>query len=177
MTARATTRVLISSDDPVLADALSSLLSAQGAVVQLGALPSVLDALRRADSPRLLILVETGTDSHALDVLRTVKAEWPNLAVLLVSTMPSVEHAAESIRRGAEDYVSVPYSEEIVRKQVTRILDAAELRDRVNSLDRLVATRYGFERIISRSRVMRAVFDRAVAAARSETPVLIVGET
>src|SRR5579864_2456746 len=102
MTARPT-RVLISSDDRVLADALSSLLSAHGAGVHVGALPSVLDALRRADSPRLLILVETGTDFHALDVLRTVKAEWPDLAVLFVSTMPSIEHAAESIRRGAED--------------------------------------------------------------------------
>jgi DNA-binding NtrC family response regulator len=177
MTSRSTTRVLISSDDRVLGDALTSLLGAHGAIVHVGTLPSVLEALRGADSLRLLILVETGTDFRALDVLRTVKAEWPNLAVLFVSALPSVEHAAESIRRGAEDFVPVPYSEELVRKEVTRILDAAELRDRVNSLDRLVATRYGFERIISRSRVMHGVFDRAVAAARSETPVLIVGET
>src|SRR5579872_923652 len=177
MTSRPPTRVLISSDDRVLGDALASLLGAHGAEVHVGSLPSVLEVLRGDDNLRLLILVETGTDFRALDVLRTVKAEWPNLAVLFVSAMPSVEHAAESIRRGAEDFVPVPYSEEIVRKEVARILDAAELRDRVNSLDRLVATRYGFEGIISRSRVMRGVFDRAVAAARSETPVLIVGET
>ena len=71
----------------------------------------------------------------------------------------------------------VPYSEEVVRKEVARILEAAELRDRVHHLDRLVATRYGFERVISRSARMQVVFDRGTAAARSDTPVLIVGET
>jgi transcriptional regulator with PAS, ATPase and Fis domain len=47
----------------------------------------------------------------------------------------------------------------------------------VESLDRLVVTRYGFGRIVSRSARMNAVLDRATAASRSDTPVLIVGET
>ena len=71
----------------------------------------------------------------------------------------------------------VPYSEELLLKEVERILEAAELRDRVESLHRLVADAYGFERIISRSSRMRPVFERARAAARSDTPVLILGET
>jgi DNA-binding NtrC family response regulator len=125
----------------------------------------------------LLIICESGLDSEALDVLQAVKELHDDLAVLLISAHPTIEHAAESIRRGAEDFIPVPYSKEIVRKEVARILEAAELRDRVENLDRLVATRYGFERIISRSACMRAVFDRANAASRSDTPVLIIGET
>jgi DNA-binding NtrC family response regulator len=124
-----------------------------------------------------LIIGESGTDFAALDLLQAIKELRPELAVLVVSTQPTVDHATESIRRGAEDFVPVPYSEEIVRKEVARILEAADLRDRVATLDRLVATRYGFERIVSRSTRMRAVFDRATAASRSDTPVLIVGET
>jgi DNA-binding NtrC family response regulator len=177
MNSRSAERVLISSDDLAVGEALASLLRAHGSTIHTGGPSSVLDALRSRDNLRLLILVETGTDFRALDVLRAVKEERPDLAVLFVSARPTIEHAAESIRRGAEDFVPVPYSEEIVCKEVTRILDAAELRDRVNTLNRLVATRYGFERIISRSKQMHGVFDRAVAGARSETPVLIVGET
>jgi transcriptional regulator with PAS, ATPase and Fis domain len=71
----------------------------------------------------------------------------------------------------------VPFSEQVLLKEVARVLEAAELRERVDNLDRLVATRYGFERIISRSMRMHAVMDRAQAAARSDTPVLILGET
>ena len=95
----------------------------------------------------------------------------------MVSAHPTIEHAAESIRRGAEDFVPVPYSEAVVRKEVARILEAAELRDRLSHIDRPIDAREGFARVISRSVRMRAVFDRANAAARSETPVLIVGET
>jgi DNA-binding NtrC family response regulator len=177
MNARPVGRILISSDDRSLADGLASLLDTYGPLLNTDGVHSIVEDIRRRDNLRLLILTETGTDSGALDLLRTVKEEWPDLAVLFVSAAPTIEHAAESIRRGAEDFVPVPYSDEIVRKEVARILDAADLRERVRSLDRLVATRYGFERIISRSSRMHSVFDRSVAAARSETPVLIVGET
>lgn len=139
--------------------------------------PSVLDAVNKHPGLRLLIICESGLDSQALDVLQAVKELHDDLAVLLISAHPTIEHAAEAIRRGAEDFVPVPYSEEIVRKEVARILEAAELRDRIKNLDRLVATRYGFERIVSRSACMGAVFDRANAASRSDTPVLIIGET
>jgi transcriptional regulator with PAS, ATPase and Fis domain len=94
-----------------------------------------------------------------------------------VSSHPSIEHATESIRRGAEDFVPIPYSADLLRKEVQRIIEAAELRDRVETLDRLVTHQYGFDRVISHSASMRPVFERATAAARNDTPVLITGET
>jgi DNA-binding NtrC family response regulator len=169
--------VLIASDDRGLNDALSRLLSEHGPVPNTDGPAKVLADLTVRDELRLLIIGETAQNFVALDLLQAAKERRPEVAVLFVSAHPTVEHAAESIRRGAEDFVPVPYSEEIVLKEVARILEAAELRDRVATLDRLVASRYGFERIVSRSVRMRAVFDRANAAARSDTPVLIVGET
>ena len=47
----------------------------------------------------------------------------------------------------------------------------------MESLHRLVADVYGLERIVSRSRRMLPILERARAASRSETPVLITGET
>ena len=169
--------VLIASDDRELSAALARLLSDHVPALNPDGSAAVLADIAAREDLRLLIIGETGTDFAALDLLRTVKERCPDVAVLVVSAHPTIEHAAESIRRGAEDFVPVPYSEEVVRKEVARILEAAELRDRVATLDRLVATRYGFERIVSRSARMRAVFDRATAASRGDTPVLIVGET
>jgi DNA-binding NtrC family response regulator len=170
-------RVLISSDDHDLNAALARLLAEHGAALSADSRASVLSDVCAREGLRLLILGETGTDFVTLDLLQAIKEQRPDVAVLIVSAHPTVEHAAESIRRGAEDFVPVPYSDEIVRKEVGRILEAAELRDRVATLDRLIATRYGFERIISRSTRMRAVFDRATAASQSDVPVLIIGET
>ncbi|MBI3402191.1 MAG: sigma-54-dependent Fis family transcriptional regulator [Acidobacteria bacterium] len=173
----AASRILIASDDRDLNAALAGLLSQHAPAIGAGARPSVLAEVTRDENLRLVIIGEISVDSTALDLLHAIKQQRPDVAVLLLSAHPTVEHAAESIRRGAEDFVPIPYSEELVLKEVARILEAAELRDRVENLDQLVATRYGFERVVSRSTRMRAVFDRANAASRSDTPVLIVGET
>jgi DNA-binding NtrC family response regulator len=169
-------RILIASDDSELNAALARLLHDRAPSISTSG-RSVLAQVIGLDSVRLVIVGEISAESDALDVLQSIKQQRPDVAVLVLSSHPTIEHAAESIRRGAEDFVPVPYSEEVVRKEVARILEAAELRDRVDNLDRLIGTQYGFERVISRSARMRAVFDRGNAAARSDTPVLIVGET
>ena len=124
-------RVLIASEDRALLLGLSELLREHAPDVLEAGSRSVLDAVNRHPGLRLLIICESGLDSAALDLLQTVKELRDDLAVLLISAHPTIEHAAESIRRGAEDFVPVPYSTEIVRKKVARILEAAELRDRV----------------------------------------------
>ena len=173
----ANARVLIASEDRALNVALARLLAAYQPDVDADGPRSVLASVEQRPALRLLVMGDLRPDSQALDLLESVKQRRPKLAVLVLSSHPTIDQATESIRRGAEDFVPIPYSEELVLKEVARILEAAELRDRVDSLDQLVATRYGFERVISRSTRMRAVFDRANAASRSDTPVLIVGET
>jgi DNA-binding NtrC family response regulator len=174
---RADSRVLIAGPDDALNRALGELLNAYHPMLHAASDASVLEAIRECPSLRVVVLCESGLDFRALDLLQKIKEKQPDIAVLLMSPHPTVEHATAAIRRGAEDFVPVPYSGDLVLKEVARAMEAADLRDRVDSLDRLVATRYGFERVISRSAAMNAVMDRAQAAARSDTPVLILGET
>jgi DNA-binding NtrC family response regulator len=169
-------RVFITSLDVELNAALARLLRDLAPSIAVSP-HSILTEVTRQESVGLVILCETSGESNALDVLQSIKQQRPDVPVLVLSAHPTIEHAAESIRRGAEDFLALPYSEESVHKEVARILEAAELRDRVDHLDRLIGTQYGFERVISRSARMRVVLDRGSAAARSDTPVLIVGET
>jgi len=171
-------RILIASDDAELNGALARLLDEYHSIVSDdGTAETILREGQRHDGVRLVLVANSGADACALDALQAVRRQRSDLAFVVLSRHPTIEVAAESIRRGAEDFVPVPYSGEIVRKEVARILEAAELRDRIEHLDRFVAARYGFERVISCSPRMRAVFDRSNAAARSDTPVLIIGET
>jgi DNA-binding NtrC family response regulator len=139
--------------------------------------PAVLDILDRRPGLRLLILFEAAPDDGTLDLLQAARQRRSNLAVIVLSAHPTIEHATEAIRRGAEDFVGVPFSEELLRKEVARVLEAAELRDRVEDLRHQVFDCCGLERIVSRSLRMRPVFERARAAALSDTPVLLTGET
>jgi len=176
--ASAESRILLVGRDPDLNSALCGLLADYRPALHRGDDDaSVLAEIRHRPALRLVILCESGAGLGALDLLQKAKESRPDVAVLLMSAHPTVEHATEAMRRGAEDFVPVPYAEQVVLKEVARVLEAAELRDRVDHLDRLVAIRYGFERVISRSARMHAVMDRAEAAARSDTPALILGET
>src|SRR6516225_3058419 len=171
-------RVLIASDDRELSAALQRLLCEHRPQISVGGnVAAVLAAVQAQPSLQLVIVGDVQPNAAALDLLEAIRQRRSEVGVLIVSSHPTIEHATESIRRGAEDFVPIPYSEDLLKKEVERVLEAADLRDRVDRLDRLVATQYGFERVISRSTRMRPVFERALAAARSDTPVLIIGET
>jgi DNA-binding NtrC family response regulator len=176
-TSQADPHVLIASGDADLNAALARLLAAHAPQVSMNGTGSVLAAVQQQPSLRVVLIGDLAPESGALELLDAIRQRRSEIAVLILSSHPTIEHATESIRRGAEDFVPIPYSEDLLRKEVARVLEAAELRDRVETLDRMVATQYGFERVISRSPRMRPVFERALAASRSETPVLITGET
>jgi DNA-binding NtrC family response regulator len=170
-------RILVATDDGELYRRLSGLLRGHAVegcptpVIGLG------ERLDRWPALRLLIVGDGDPEGRVLELLTTVKERRPGLAVLILSSRPTIRLATDVIRGGAEDFVPIPYSEDLLLKEVERILEAAELRDRVESLHRLVADVYGLDRIVSRSSRMRPVLERARAASRSETPVLITGET
>jgi len=169
-------RILILSGDEELCVPLAELLDEYGAEVATEGWSRALNRLEYGRTYRVLVLVD-GPGCVALDVLEEARRLRSDVAVLLLSGAPSVALATEAIRRGAEDFVPVPYSPEVLRKEVARILEAADLRDRVEELRSLVAESTTFNGIVSQSTRMRSVFARMAAAARSEIPVIIFGET
>ena len=169
-------RILVLSEQIELRQHLVDLLSPYGVEPCTGGRAAALARLDQCRTLRLFVLVDDG-DVPALDVLAEARRRRDDVAVLLLSSTPTVERATEAIRRGAEDFVPVPYSEEVLRKEVARILEAAALREHVEQLRNLVADATGFDRIITQSPLMQAALSRARMAARSETPVLICGET
>ena len=169
-------KVLVATKDEALSSQLVELLSGHGAAVVAESATGLAEWLVERPGVRL-VLIDEDPEGHGLELLSAVKQRRPDLALLVLSRAPTIKLATEAIRGGAEDFVPVPFSEDLLVKEVERILDAAELRERVENLHRLVEDAYGFDRIVSHSGRMRPVFDRARAAARSDTPCLILGET
>jgi YVTN family beta-propeller protein len=91
--------------DEDLRERLGHLLAAYEPESSADAAASVLAAVERRPGFRLLILGETTSDSSTLNLLQGVKARRADLAVLVVSTCPTVEHATVAMRRGAEDFM------------------------------------------------------------------------
>ena len=168
--------VLVSARDPGLRAHLAAVLSGYGVELSGESPAAVLSLLDRHPSFRLLIVVESDGDLGALELLTGAKQQRSDIAVILLSRVPTIAHATEAIRRGAEDFIPIPFSADQLRKEVDRVLEAADLRERVARLQDL-ADGWSLEAVVGASPRMRPAFEIARAAARSDRAVLITGET
>ncbi len=112
------------------------------------------------------------------ELMREITRRQPGLPVILLTGKGSIKSAVAAMRDGAFDYVTKPPHEEELRLCVERALEHGRLR-RENAALRaqLGATgRYG-ERLLGRSPAMLAVFETINRIARTDSTVLITGET
>ncbi|HSB62066.1 MAG TPA: hypothetical protein VLI67_10120, partial [Vicinamibacteria bacterium] len=98
--------MMLAVGDGELRARLAALLSDHGVeAVEPG--PAVLDLLERRGCFRLLVLFEVAPDVAALDLLQAARQRRGDVGVIVLSARPTIEHATEAIRRGAEDFVAV----------------------------------------------------------------------
>ena len=63
-----------------------------------------------------------------MEVLRRIKAHWPDTAVIVITGYSTVSSAVEVMKMGAFDYVPKPFTPAELRAVVTQALDAREMR-------------------------------------------------
>lgn len=112
-----------------------------------------------------------------LDLLKRVRAEHPEIVVIILTAYGTIETAVEAMRAGAYDYIAKPVHPDELRLVVDRALEHARLVEEITVLRSSLDAKYGFEHIIGRSDTLLSVLDMAARAARSQSTVLIQGET
>jgi DNA-binding NarL/FixJ family response regulator len=98
------TRVVLAEDDVLLREGLAGLLARAGfeVVGQCANAEELLVAVRR-DLPELAIIdirMPPGQTTEGLDVSRTIRAEFPKIAILILSAHVEVEHAMDLLAAG-----------------------------------------------------------------------------
>ncbi len=110
-----------------------------------------------------------------MEVLRKVRADAPDVPVLVITAFGNVETAVEAMKEGAYDFIGKPFHRDQLLLSVGKALErrrlAAELRDL-----RIRAGGVGRE-VVSVSPAMRSVLEMASRVARTEATVLITGES
>src|SRR5215471_19330726 len=87
-------------------------------------------------------------DASGLDLLKKVRTEFPETAVVIVTAYGTIETAVEAIKLGAYDYLTKPVHPEELRALVTRVLERHRLIEEVRSLRTTLDRKYGLENII-----------------------------
>jgi len=112
-----------------------------------------------------------------VDLLKRIKADYPETIVILVTAFGTVESAVEAMKLGAYDYITKPVNADALRLVVSRALEHHRLKEEVQSLRTSLDQKYGFENIIGRSSALLYTLETAARAAQTDSTVLIRGET
>ena len=115
--------------------------------------------------------------SDGLDVLRTAKALHPNASVILMTAFGSVQTAVEAMRIGAFDYVQKPFEIEEMELKIDKALEVRRLKHEIDYLRHTQPDIYDFDRIVGASGALQRVLDIVRKVAKTNTTVLIRGET
>jgi two-component system NtrC family response regulator len=170
-------RILVVEDEETLRQATCSLLEKEG--YQTSAAGDVAEALELLKKSAHDLLI---TDLHlpgpsGMDLLKTVRAEYPDTTVIVVTGFGTVETAVEAMKCGAFDYLAKPVNPFELKMLVHRALERRRLLEEVSTLRSTIDQKFGFENIIGHSGVLMQVLDTARRVAQSDATVLIFGET
>ena len=115
--------------------------------------------------------------SDGMDVLRTTRALQPTTAVILMTAFGSVNTAVEAMKIGAFDYVQKPFEIEEMEVKIEKALEMQRLKHELEYLRGTQQDIYDFDRIVGSSPALQRVLDVVRKVAKSNTTVLVRGET
>ena len=116
-------------------------------------------------------------DGNGLDLLKEIKRDEPQTAVIMMTAYGSTKSAIEAMRLGAYDYVSKPFDVEELKVLVQKALEKTELVAENVYLRRELEGKYQFSNIIGRSPKMQEIFALVERIARTNSTVLLHGES
>ncbi len=169
--------ILVVDDEENLRRVTQLRLEQAGFEVQTAAGGSAALALLPRFRPELVITDLRMPGISGLDLLKSIKAQAPEVIVVVFTAFGTIESAVEAMKEGAYDYLIKPVNSEALRMVVFRALEHHQLKREVTELRQAIDRKYGFENITGHSKPLLMVLDAASRAARSEATVLIHGET
>jgi DNA-binding NarL/FixJ family response regulator len=121
-------RAVVVEDHPVLCDGLRQLMNSQPDLACVGVADNTSDAKRLAEQcePDLMVLDLRLKGGDALDFIKTLRVEHPEVKVLVLSQYDELIFAERTLRAGASGYIMKENATDEVLRAVRKVL-AGEL--------------------------------------------------
>jgi DNA-binding NtrC family response regulator len=170
-------RILVVDDELIMRESLSGWLQRDGYDVETAASgEEALDKIKEVRFDILLVDIKMEGIS-GLEVLKRVKDDDPDVAIVMITAFGSISTAIEAIKNGAYDYLLKPFDPhelgvliEKIRESQAQAIENLYLKDQYRERTR-------FESLIGQSPVMQKIFDLIQNVAPANSTVLITGET
>ncbi len=155
-----TTKILVVEDDAGLREALTdTLLLAQYEVIAADSGEQAMQLLKQHKC-RLVVSDVQMPGISGLDLLKSIKLNYPQIPVLMMTAYATVNDAVQAIRLGAVDYLAKPFSPQVLVNMVGRYLPPDDIK--------------AFEPIVAAPSSTQLV-KLAAKVARSDATVMVLG--
>jgi DNA-binding NtrC family response regulator len=179
-----TRRILIIDDERPILLTLEALLGRHGFETETAATAAAgLKALKNKSASLVLLDLQL-PDVQGLEILDKIKAEWPEMPVIVLTAHDTLNNAIESIKRGAYHFVSKPYAPEELLSLVEKALEkqsllreTQKLRARTEELEKRLEIAETRSNPVFQSKSMQEIEELINSMAPSEANVLITGES
>lgn len=118
--------ILVVEDDAGLREALIDTLQLSGFdTVEASSAEEAVMLLKKQTFSIVVSDVQMGA-MNGLDLLKTIKLNYPDLPVLMMTAYATIDDAVEAMRLGAIDYMAKPFAPEVLLNMVSRYMPAKE---------------------------------------------------
>ena len=179
--------VLVIDDNPAVGTALSMLFGMHDITTLTALSPEAGLASLAAHSVDLVIAdmnfsADTTSGQEGVALFRDIRAQHPDLPVILLTAWTHLESAVQLVKAGAADYIAKPWDNDRLLAAVENLLELSESvretarlhLERQQQRARLAKT-HDLCGVVYESRAMAAAVELACRVARAEVPVLITG--
>lgn len=175
--------VLVIDDDPVIRNLLRVALKEKMNVFAVEA-PSIGFKILKNEEIDILLCDFRLPEMDGLTVLEKIKEEYPNIAVIMISSAGNMDIVIKALRNGAVDFVKKPFSAGEIMVAIERTRKYAELSSvlvnvkKKNTILKQAVEREYERNIVGKSSQIRNIRNQIqLVAATPDTSVLIIGES
>ena len=169
--------ILVVDDEDLIRWSLREGLKAEGyEILEAATGAEALEAYKQGVD--LVLLDYRLPDMDGLSVLRELKKQDPDVLVILLTSLVSVEIAVEAMKLGAYHFANKPFNVDEVAATVARALETTRLRREVRQLRENEGRPYTLRAIVGESEQIAALRQMvAKVAASPASTVLLTGES
>jgi DNA-binding NtrC family response regulator len=170
-------RILVVDDETIVCESCQRILEEEGYEVECAYGGKEAFEKVKADPFDIVITDLKMPGIDGMEVLRTLRKDYPDVVVVMITGFSTVETAVEAMKLGAFDYIPKPFTPDEVSVVVKKALEKRNLMLENIYLRRELQERYGFHNIVGKSKKMQEIYRIIAKVAITESTVLIYGQS
>ncbi|WP_409417937.1 sigma-54-dependent transcriptional regulator [Flavobacterium sp. PS2] len=169
--------ILIIDDEEKLRHLLARIIRSEGfEVFEAADLKSGFKKLEHNDIDAVLCDVKL-PDGNGVDFLQKIKVAFPFTEVILLTAFGKISDGVQAMKNGAFDYIVKGDDNDKIIPLLYKALEKVQLQKKVKQLEKRISDKYSFDNIIGKSKGLEQVIDLAQRVSKTDSTVLLMGET